>query len=160
MTQETLEEAIFKTLSHQKRRDILRFIGEKTRVTFGEIKTAAEMPDTPTLSYHLNALDGLIVQDQGRYGLSELGKDAYNLICKTQVASSSHSIIALLRKELTLVIVTNAILWAIAIFATSVIEGRLQQLTLSTLGALWFMSNIILYTILKSTRKQSTSKNL
>lgn len=154
MVEETLEESIFKTLSHQKRRDILRLIGEATEVTFTEIKNAAEIPDTPTLSYHLNALDGLVIQKQGKYRLSELGRDAYGLICKTQVASSSNSIISLLRKEIALVIVANAILWAVAILMASEFEGRLQQGTVFSLAALWFISNIILYAILKSARKQ------
>ncbi len=35
---ESLEKSIFKTLGNQKRRDILRFVGEKKQVTFTEIK--------------------------------------------------------------------------------------------------------------------------
>ena len=80
---ENLEETIFKTLSHQKRRDILRVIGEKKNATFTEIKNAMQTEDSPSLSYHLNALNGLIIQKEGEYKLSELGQDTYRLICKT-----------------------------------------------------------------------------
>jgi len=114
---ENLEESIFKTLSHQKRRDILRFIGERREATFTEIKNSVKMEDSPSLSYHLNALNGLIVQKEGKYSLSELGQDAYNLICKTTTYTMSNSIISLLRKEISAVIVANAILWAAAIFS-------------------------------------------
>jgi hypothetical protein len=43
---ESLEESIFKTLSNQKRRDILRFIGEHKQATFTEIKKAVEIEDS------------------------------------------------------------------------------------------------------------------
>jgi DNA-binding transcriptional ArsR family regulator len=79
---ESIEEAVFKTLSHQRRRDILRVIGEKREATFTEIKNAIGTEDSPSLSYHLNSLDYLIIQQKGKYRLSELGQDTYNLICK------------------------------------------------------------------------------
>ena len=78
--EESLEETVFKTLSNQKRRDILRFIGERKEATFTEIKNSIKIEDTPSLSYHLTTLDCLIVQKSGKYSLSELGQDAYNLI--------------------------------------------------------------------------------
>jgi len=40
---ESLEESIFKTLSNQKRRDILRVIGERREATFTEIKIPSEL---------------------------------------------------------------------------------------------------------------------
>ncbi len=149
---ENLEESIFKTLSHQRRRDILRVIGERREATFTEIKNSVEIEDTPSLSYHLNTLDRLIVQKGGNYSLSELGKDAYTLICKTATYAVSNSIIRVVRKELSALIVANAILWAAALLATSQFEGKLQQLTIFSFAALWFISNIILYTILTRTR--------
>jgi len=152
MSEETLEETVFKTLSHQKRRDILRVIGEKKQATFTEIKNNVEVPDTVEVSYHLNALGTLVIQKDSTYSLSDLGRNAYSLICKTQTYSASNSTINLLRKEITIVIIANAILWAAAILATSEFEGRLQGPTFS-LAALWFISNIILYAILRTTRK-------
>jgi DNA-binding transcriptional ArsR family regulator len=149
---ESLEETVFKTLSNQKRRDILRFIGERKEATFTEIKNSIEIEDTPSLSYHLNALGCLIVQKSGKYSLSELGQEAYSLIYKTTISTSSNSTISHLRKELPAVIVANAILWAAAIFSVSQFEGRLHQITLFSFAALWFLSNIILYSILTRIR--------
>jgi DNA-binding transcriptional ArsR family regulator len=145
---ESLEESIFKTLSHQKRRDILRFIGERTEATFTEIKNSVSVEDSPSLSYHLNALDHLVVQEAGKYRLSELGRNAYNLMCKATSYAVSNSIINSLRKEIPMAIVANAILWAAAIFSVSQFEGRLQPLSIYSFSALWFISNIILYSIL------------
>jgi DNA-binding transcriptional ArsR family regulator len=149
---ESLEETVFKTLSNQKRRDILRFIGERKEATFTEIRNSIEIEDTPSLSYHLSALDCLIVQKSGKYSLSELGQDASNLIHKTTIFTSSNSMVNYLRRELPAVIVANAILWAAAIFSVSQFEGALHQMTLFSFAALWFISNIILYSILTRIR--------
>jgi DNA-binding transcriptional ArsR family regulator len=151
--EETLEESIFKTLSHQKRRDILRVIGEKGEASFTEIKNSAGIEDSPSLSYHLNALDELIVQKEGKYRLSELGHDAYNLIRKTAKYVASTSLISSLRKSIALAIVANAIIWAAAIFSVSQFEGRPHQTTISSFAALWFISNIIMYSILTKISK-------
>ena len=149
---ESLEETVFKTLSNQKRRDILRFIGERREATFTEIKSSMQVEDTPSLSYHLNALDCLIIQKSGKYSLSELGQDAYSLIYKTSIYTSSNSAISYLKKELPVVIVANAILWAAAIFSVSQFEGALHQMTLFSFAALWFVSSMVLYSILTRIR--------
>lgn len=151
--EESLEESIFKTLSHQKRRDILRVIGEKGEASFTEIKNSVGIEDSPSLSYHLNALDELIVQKEGKYRLLELGHDAYNLIRKTATYVASTSLISSLRKSIAVAIVANAILWAAAIFSVSQFEGRPHQATISSFAALWFISNIIMYSILTKIRK-------
>ncbi len=150
---QSLEESIFKTLSNQKRRDILRIVGERRELTFTEIKNSAGIEDSPTLSYHLNALSQLLVQKEGKYTLSELGNDTYNLMCKIATYSVSTSILSSLRKELPAVIIANAILWAAALLAISTFEGRPHLITISSVAALWFISNIILYTISKTVRK-------
>jgi hypothetical protein len=150
---ESLEDSIFKTLSNQKRRDILRVIGERREATFTEIKTSAEIGDSASLSYHFNALDGLIVQKSGRYRLSDLGLDAYNLICKTTTSAASSFALNTLRREIPMVIIANAILWAAAIFSVSQFEGKLHLETVYGFAALWFISNIILYSILTRIRK-------
>jgi DNA-binding transcriptional ArsR family regulator len=118
--EESLEESIFKTLSHQKRRDILRVIGERREATFTEIKNSVGIDDSPTVSYHLNALGYLVVQKEGKYRLSELGHDAYNLLCKTTTYAASTSLISSLRKEIPTVIIANAVIWAAAIFRLSI----------------------------------------
>jgi predicted membrane-bound mannosyltransferase len=94
----------------------------------------------------------IIVQKSGKYSLSELGHDAYSLIYKTTICTSSNSTISYLRKELPAVIVANAILWAAAIFAVSQFEGTLHQMSLFSFAALWFVSNIVLYSILTMIR--------
>ena len=71
---ESLEESIFKTLSNQKRRDVLRFIGEHRQATFTEIKKAVEIEDSSSLSYHLTNLQTLVTQQNEKYSLSELGQ--------------------------------------------------------------------------------------
>ena len=155
MAEESLEETVFKTLSHQKRRDILRVIGEKKAASFSEIKTQADLPDTPSLSYHLNTLDRLVEQKNGKYRLSELGRDVFNLICKISASAQSHAVVNRLRKELTAMIIANAVLWALALLATNQFEGTLQQPTLLSFAVLWFISNIILYAILMRARSSS-----
>ena len=59
---QSLEESIFKTLSNQKRRDSLRFIGEHKQATFTEIKKAAEIEDSSSVSYHLSSLQTLVTK--------------------------------------------------------------------------------------------------
>lgn len=151
---ESLEESVFKTLSHQTRRDILRVIGETREATFTEIKKSAGVEDNPSLSYHLNALDHLVVQKNGKYLLSELGYDAYNLICKATSSTQSASIISSLRKEIPAVIIANALIWATALFTVSTFEGRPHQITTFSFAALWFISNTILYLISTRVRQR------
>lgn len=142
-----MEESVFKTLSHQTRRNILRVIGERREATFTEIKNSAGVEDSPSLSYHLNALDHLVVQKNGKYMLSELGYDAYNLICKATSSTQSASIISSLRREIPAVIIANALIWAAALFTVSTFEGRPHQMTIFSFASLWFISNTILYLI-------------
>lgn len=153
---ESLEESIFKTLSNQKRRDILRFIGENKQATFTEIKKAVEIEDSSSVSYHLNSLQTLIIQQNEKYTLSDLGQEAYNLIVKTNAYTSTNIVVRTLRKQLSALIIANAILWAAAIFATTEFEGRLSQMTTFAFIALWSTSNILIYTILRRTSKDQT----
>ena len=154
---ESLEESIFKTLNHQKRRDILRVIGEKKQVTFTEVKNAVVVEDSSSLSYHLNALNGLIIQHEGKYQLSELGQNAYSLICKTASSTESSSMLSFLRREIPAVIVINAVLWAAALILTGQFEGKLSHNTVFSFAALWLISNGILYSILTKIRKNERS---
>lgn len=145
---ENLEESVFKTLSNQKRRDIIRLLGENTDATFTEIKHSTG-EDSPSLSYHLSALDKLIIQNEGRYRLSELGQEAYKLMNKIIASTSSTSMIKSVRKWIAAMIIANALLWASAIFSVSTFEGRLTDMTLYSFSVLWFISNIALYSISK-----------
>lgn len=156
---ESLEESIFKTLSHQTRRDILRIIGEQKQATFTEIKNKVKVEDSASLSYHLNTLQPLITQKVGKYSLSELGEDVYDLICKTTTYAQTNSTVNFLRSKLPLVIIANAILWAAALLLTSQFEGRLNIGTTSSFALLWFISNIVLYAILVKVRNKETCVN-
>lgn len=80
---ENLEQEVFKALDHQKRRDILRFIGEHKNSTFTEILNASRVSDSPTLSYHLRILAPFIEQRSGKYRLTPIGRDAYSLLLGT-----------------------------------------------------------------------------
>jgi DNA-binding transcriptional ArsR family regulator len=156
-SRESLEESVFKTLSNQKRRDIIRFLGERTEATFTEIKHSTG-EDSPSLSYHLNALQGLTVQNEGRYRLSDLGQEAYKLMTKILTSTSNTSLIWSLRKGIGAMILANAILWAAATVAASAFEGRLSNLTLFSFSILWFVSNIALYSISKRLEWSNTGQ--
>jgi predicted transcriptional regulator len=78
-----LEREVFKALDHEIRRDILRYVGEKRSTTFTDIMNAIKIPDSPTLSYHLKSLAPFIEQQNGKYQLTSIGTDAYNLLLKT-----------------------------------------------------------------------------
>ena len=154
---ESLEESIFKTLSNQKRRDILRFIGENKQVSFTEIKKAVEIEDSSSVSYHLNSLQTLITQKDEKYSLSELGQEAYNLIVKTNAYTSINLVVRYIRRQLSELIIANAVLWAAAILAVAELEGPLNQITMFTFAELWFVSNILIYVILRKTAKKQNS---
>lgn len=76
------EDEIFKSLSHQIRRTIIKILGEKA-LSFTEIKNNLERMDSPTLSYHLRSLQPLLVQESNKYKLSKIGEAAVNLLSKT-----------------------------------------------------------------------------
>ena len=146
---ESLEESVFKTLSHQTRRDILRVIGEQKQVTFTEIKNNLKIEDSATLSYHLNTLALLVTQKNGKYSLSELGQNAYTLISKTAAYTESNSTVNFLRSKFPLVIVANAVLWALALLLTTYFEGGPVIYSIIILVALWSASNLILNSLLR-----------
>ena len=150
---ESLEESIFKTLSNQKRRDILRFVGENKQASFTEIKKSVQIEDSSSLSYHLNTLQTLVTQKNEKYSLSELGQEAYNLIVKTNTYTSTNVVVSFLRRQLSALIIANAVLWATALLAATEFEGRLNQITTFTFAVLWFISNILIYVILRETSK-------
>jgi hypothetical protein len=132
---------VFKLLSHQVRRDIVRFVGERTKASFSDIRNSLEIEDSSMLSYHLNGVRALLNQHDSDYVLSDLGKHAYRLILGTTSVGTE----AKLKRKIRYAIVANALLWAGAIFSVSNWQGRLQLQTMMSLAALWFISNLILY---------------
>jgi len=144
-----LEESIFKTLSHSTRRDILRFIGEQKHASFTQIKNNVKVEDSASLSYHISALQPLVVQKDGKYVLTDLGQDAYALINKATVYSESNSTLAFLRSRFPWVIVVNAVLWAAALLLATVFEKSGQWFyAIASFAALWYVSNLILSRLL------------
>ena len=114
----SLEEEVFKALDHQKRRDVLRYVGEKKGGAFTEILNATGMPDSPTLSYHLRSLSPFMEQREGRYVLTPIGKTAYSLLLKT----ADYKTMALLHRRKTGAIVGNIVLWISAMAAALVMQ--------------------------------------
>ncbi|MFW9937293.1 MAG: winged helix-turn-helix domain-containing protein [Candidatus Thorarchaeota archaeon] len=76
------EDDIFKSLGHQVRRDIIKYLGENP-LTFTQVKNRLEPIDSPTLSYHMRSLQPLLIQKENKYELSEIGEAAFNLLSKT-----------------------------------------------------------------------------
>jgi DNA-binding transcriptional ArsR family regulator len=147
-----LEEEVFKTLSHQIRRDILRVVGETKGAKFTEIKMAAGIVESASLSYHLSALASLLVHEKDFYRLSELGKDTYSLMNKIVTYSESAVILGTINKKIGSTIIANALMWASAISYLQVVEGPLQFLTLCVFASLFSVSNLILYSITQDTK--------
>ena len=108
-----LEEEVFKALDHQMRRDILRYVGETKSASFTEIMNNVKIPDSPTLSYHLKTLNPFVEQKEGKYGLTVIGRDAYNLLLKT----SSYNRLALFWRNKRNATMGTGLLWLIAIIA-------------------------------------------
>lgn len=75
------EDEIFKLLTHQTRRNIIKVLGEKD-LTFSHIKKTLEI-DSPTLSYHLKSMKSFVIQKKSKYTLSEIGRAALYLLTKT-----------------------------------------------------------------------------
>jgi hypothetical protein len=144
---EGLEERVFKSLSNEKRRDIIRYLGERRGARFNEVKKDLNFEDGASLTYHLNSLDPLIKQGKEGYGLSPAGRDAYNLMNKITSVSKAAAIVGSVRRQVAVMIIVNAILWAAAILSVRLNEGNLQGVTLYSFSVLWFISNIFLYTL-------------
>jgi len=153
---ESLEESIFKTLSHQTRRDILRVIGEQKQASFTQIKNSVKVEDSASLSYHLNTLQPLITQKDGKYTLSELGQDAYALINKTTVYTESTSTLNSVRNKIPLIIVVNAVLWALALLLTTYFEGGPVIYSIIIFVALWYVSHLILNSLLRKLKGKTS----
>ncbi|MGY5854091.1 MAG: hypothetical protein RTU92_11030 [Candidatus Thorarchaeota archaeon] len=146
---QNLEEEVFKTLGHQIRRDIIRIIGDKRGLRFTEIKSAINIEESASLSYHLSALVPLLRHDKGFYSLSDLGKDTYSLLTKLVTYSASAVVVGIIKQQLGATIIANALLWASAFVYLIVIEGPLHSLTFGVFASLFSTSNIILYSILQ-----------
>lgn len=75
------EDEIFKLLTHQTRRNIIKILGERD-LTFSQIKRDLEI-DSPTLSYHLKSMKPFVIQKKSKYSFSKIGRAALFLLTKT-----------------------------------------------------------------------------
>ena len=134
----SLEEEVFKTLNHQRRRDILRFIGEGKKPTFTEIMNTTKFTDSPTLSYHLRNLAPFLESKDGRYELNPIGKAAYTLLLRT----ATYDRMALLHKKKVGVIFGHIALWISAIAAGLVmqVDPFMTTIALPSLAAVSLMT--------------------
>lgn len=115
---DNFEQDVFKALENQKRRDILRLIGEKKSISFTDVLTTSKIPDSPTLSYHLRELAPFISQKDGKYELTPMGKDSYNLLLKT----ASYGKVVLFQKKRWGATFGNLLLWTIGITTAVYLE--------------------------------------
>ena len=75
------EDEIFKLLTHQTRRTIIKALGDRD-LTFSQIQKNLEI-DSPTLSYHLKSMKQFIIQKNSKYSFSDIGRAALYLLTKT-----------------------------------------------------------------------------
>lgn len=134
------EQQVFEALENQKRRDILRIVGENKGIAYTKILNASQISDSPTLSYHLKSLAPFIEQKEGKYRLTAIGKDAYNLLLKTH----AYDKLALLQKNKSGVILGNTVLWLGAIAAAAYL-GADAFLSFAILPIFAAMSVVITY---------------
>ena len=146
---ESLEERVFKSLSNDKRREIIRYLGERRVARFNEIKKDLDFDDGSSLTYHLGSLDPLLLQEEDGYSLSPAGRDAYGLMRKISSVSEVTQALISVKREAAVLILVNAILWAAALLSVRLNEGKVQGMTLYSFSALWFISNIALYSLVQ-----------
>ena len=106
------------------------------------------------MSYHLNSLKPLIAQKEEIYTLSQLGQEAYNLIVKTNAYTSTSVTVSYLRRQLTLLMIANAVIWMTAIIVINLIAVQLSLTATFALVVLWVISNGLLVTISRRTSKE------
>ena len=76
------EGEIFKSLSHEIRRNIIKALGKNQEMSFSELNSAIGAVDSPTMSYHLKSLKFLVDQKTSHYHLTEIGHAALSLMEK------------------------------------------------------------------------------
>jgi hypothetical protein len=140
-----LEQQVFEVLESQKRRDILRIVGENKGIAYTKILNASKISDSPTLSYHLKSLAPFIEQKEGKYRLTAIGKDAYNLLLKTH----AYDKLALMQKNKYGVTIGNTVLWLGAI-AAATYTGVDTLFSFVILPILAAMSLVITYELFRS----------
>lgn len=124
------ENEIFKSLSHQIRRNIIRTLGEGQELTFSEIQKFIGPLDSPTLSYHLKSLNFLIYQDESVYYLTDVGMGAYLLLNRIDDTAQNKKG----KKHFLMANIGTIICWTIIMFAVPfLIQSQLETPLLITI---------------------------
>ena len=74
---------IFSSLKHPTRRLLLRTLKEEPPKRFSQLQAELRL-DSPTLSYHLDSLQGLVEKKGDYYSLTDLGVAAHNLMGRVE----------------------------------------------------------------------------
>ena len=106
------EDEIFKSLSHQIRRDIIKLLGEFKTLTFTQIKTNIKNVDSPSLSYHIKSLKYLIRQDEGLYILTDVGMSALKLMDHIDQSDRFKN----MKRKFVIANITTILCWTITLF--------------------------------------------
>lgn len=98
---EELYSIMFGALRHSVRREILFMLAEEQK-SFTELYETIGISSSH-LSYHLDALDGLIIKKETKYQLTGSGKTAINMLNKTE-SSSKYSAVNIFSKYLAIIL--------------------------------------------------------
>jgi DNA-binding transcriptional ArsR family regulator len=103
---------VFSALRHPTRRLLLRSLKEQASKRFSELQAELQI-DSPTLSYHLDVLGGLVVKRDDRYSLTDLGTAACNLMGRVEETHKAQgpSISRRVRIGVTLVMAISLLIW-------------------------------------------------
>ncbi|MFX0098447.1 MAG: winged helix-turn-helix domain-containing protein [Candidatus Hodarchaeota archaeon] len=152
MTQEAYnQDEIFKSLSHEIRRNIIKAIGLEKQLPFSGIMKQIEGVDSPTLSYHLKSLQPLLVQKENQYSLSEIGKAAFNLLEKMDQSDRLKKI----KQQFKYAFIATEVLWVITMSVfPSIIFNEMElwvriTLVIVVLTSLRVANNLIFRKLIK-----------
>ena len=101
----TKEDEIFKLLTHQTRRNIIKALGERD-LTFSQIQKKLEI-DSPTLSYHLKSMKEFVFQKKSKYTFSVVGRAALVLLTKTDQSIK----VSRFRRNLWYIYIVSLVCW-------------------------------------------------
>jgi DNA-binding transcriptional ArsR family regulator len=144
---DSIEQGVFKALENQKRRDILRLIGEKKGISFTEVLNAIKIQDSPSLAYHMKELAPFIQQKSGKYQLTPMGRDAYSLLSK----ATAYGKVTLFQKQRYEVTFGNLLLWTAGIAAAAYLEVD-TMLTTIIMPMLAFVATMITYQLFEDVK--------
>ena len=124
------EDEIFKSLSHQIRRDVIRTLGEVKGQTFSEMQKVLGSIDSPSLSYHLKSLSFLIEQSENTYELTDVGEGAYLLLNRIDDNTQNKKG----KKHFMIANIGTIVCWTIIMFAVPfLIQSQLEKSLLITI---------------------------